>query len=64
MTETLDTAQIAQLLGYCRRQVTERVIKRPDFPKPKINVSPRCRRWPREDVERWASQAGQQSRQT
>jgi hypothetical protein len=27
-----------------------RIIKRPDFPKPAINLSQRLRKWKREDV--------------
>lgn len=61
MTDTIDTAQIAKILGCSRRHVAERLIKRPDFPKPKIAVSQRCRRWAEADVMAWASPDSRQS---
>lgn len=62
MTETIDTAQIAQILGVSRKHVTERLVKRPDFPKPRINVSQKCRRWAEADVLAWANPDSRLSR--
>lgn len=61
MTETIDTERIAQILGYTRKYVRERIVTRPDFPKPKIAVSRQCRRWAEEDVMAWASPDSRQS---
>lgn len=52
--EQIDTAQIAEILRLTRQHVTDKIIKRPDFPKPVVYVSRRTRYWSREDVIRWA----------
>lgn len=52
-TARIDTAGIAQMLGCSRRHVTNRVTKRPDFPRPIINVSQKTRFWALADVQRW-----------
>ena len=61
MNDTIDTARIAELLGCSRKHVTDRLIKRPDFPAPKIAVSRKCRRWVEADVMAWASPGSRQS---
>lgn len=59
----LSTADIALMLGYKRRYVTDNIIKRPDFPVPRHNVSQKNRRWLRQDVEDWmASSSSSASR--
>jgi hypothetical protein len=63
MSETIDTAKIAEMLGYTRKYVTDVLTKRPDFPAPVLGVSPRKRRWSAPDVLRWARPSGQQSTQ-
>lgn len=50
MTRTMDTADIAQLLGLTREHVTDRIVKRADFPAPVINLSRRTKRWRESDV--------------
>lgn len=52
---TLDTKQIAELLGYQAKYVRERIVTRPDFPKPALAPSSRKRRWAQADVIAWAS---------
>lgn len=54
MSPLLDTAQIAGLLGMTREHVTDRITKRPDFPRPALNLSQRARRWREADVLAWA----------
>lgn len=49
----LDTAGIAAMLGVTRVHVTDRITKRPDFPKPFINVSRRLRYWRASEVQAW-----------
>lgn len=51
--QLLSTKEIAQLLGVCQRHATAAITKRPDFPKPAVNLSQRLRRWARRDVEQW-----------
>jgi predicted DNA-binding transcriptional regulator AlpA len=50
---TIDTADIAAMLGCGRRHATNVITKRPDFPKPVVNLSQRIRRWPQVDVLNW-----------
>lgn len=47
----IDTAGIAALLGCTRAHVTDRLTKRPDFPKPFINVSQKMRYWRLSEVQ-------------
>ncbi|WP_066338459.1 helix-turn-helix transcriptional regulator [Azohydromonas lata] len=49
----LDTADIAALLGVRRDHVTDRLSKRPDFPRPHVNLSQKLRRWRAEDIAAW-----------
>lgn len=53
MSLMIDTADIAAMLGVGREYCTDRVVKRPDFPKPCLNLSRKTRRWRRADVEAW-----------
>lgn len=55
MSDLIDTAGIAELLGTSRKHVTDRVTKQPDFPPPVVNRSQRLRRWAREQVMQWAA---------
>ena len=50
MDPVIDTAEIARMIGLTREHVTDRLIKRPDFPKPAINISQRTRFWRRSEV--------------
>jgi predicted DNA-binding transcriptional regulator AlpA len=56
---TIDTARIAEILGVSREYVTDRITKRPGFPRPVINVSRKVRRWSEAEVRKWAANAGQ-----
>jgi len=60
MSALLDTAQIAELIGCTRAHVTDRLSKREDFPRPRINVSRKLRKWSEVEVLAWA--AGGQSK--
>lgn len=55
----LDTAGIAAMLGVTREHVTDRITKRPDFPKPYINVSRRLRYWRQSEVMSWMQKGSQ-----
>lgn len=54
MSALLDTGQIAERLGLKREYVTDKLTKRQDFPRPRVNVSQRLRRWAEADVMAWA----------
>lgn len=54
LPELMTTKDISGLLGVCHRHCVDRIIKRPDFPKPALELSRRVRRWSRADVLRWA----------
>ena len=43
-TELIDTAEIARILGVSRAHCVGRLIKRPDFPRPAVNISQRSTR--------------------
>lgn len=47
----IDAEGVAALLGYSRRTVLERIVCRPDFPKPLRIGQPR---WKAREVEQWA----------
>jgi predicted DNA-binding transcriptional regulator AlpA len=47
------TKDIAEALGVTRAYVTDKLTKRPDFPKPAVDLSQRLRRWNRRDFEYW-----------
>lgn len=53
MKEYLTTQQIADRLDLERKYVTDKVVKRPEFPKPAIKLSQKTRKWLRDDFEHW-----------
>lgn len=53
MTRYVDTADIAEDLELGRKYVTDRVVKRTDFPKPVINLTQKTRKWARAEFNRW-----------
>lgn len=58
MSALLDTGEIAKLLKLERSYVTDKLTKKPDFPKPRVNRSQRLRRWAEADVLAWAAKKG------
>ncbi len=53
MSTLIDTAYIAAALGFERAYVTDRVVKREDFPAPALILSQKSVKWRLEDFERW-----------
>lgn len=53
----IDSADIAAMLGMNRAYCVGRILKRPDFPKPAINITQKTRRWRLSDIQRWATRA-------
>ena len=54
MSALIDTGEIARILGVTREYVTDKLSKQPGFPKPRVNVNRRLRRWAEADVRAWA----------
>ena len=52
----VDTADIATALGLNREYVADRLVHRPDFPRPALVLSRKTRRWLRADFERWVQE--------
>ena len=48
---TLD--DIAAMLSATRPLVRDKIVKRPDFPRPAVALSQKTRRWSKADVENW-----------
>lgn len=53
MDDLIDTADIAAILKCSREHVTDRLTKQPSFPKPRVNLSRKMRRWDRQEVLDW-----------
>lgn len=53
MSRHVDTADIAADLGLSRKYVTDKVVRRKDFPRPVINLTQKTRRWSRSEFLRW-----------
>jgi predicted DNA-binding transcriptional regulator AlpA len=51
----IDAKDIAAELQLARAYVVRRVLTRPDFPRPALELSRKVRKWSREEFERWLS---------
>lgn len=51
--ELIGTKDISRMLGVTQAHCVGRIIKRPDFPKPAIDLSQRMRKWRKDDVLRF-----------
>jgi predicted DNA-binding transcriptional regulator AlpA len=58
MSALIDTGQIAQMLGLNREYVTDKLTKRPDFPRPLVSLSRKLRRWSRAEIAVWGARHG------
>lgn len=56
---TLD--DIAAMLSAKRPLVRDRIVKRPDFPRPAVSLSQKTRRWSKVDVENWLAKQMQRN---
>jgi predicted DNA-binding transcriptional regulator AlpA len=52
----IGTDGIAKMLGLDRAYVTDRLTKRPDFPRPALDLSRKTRRWDKTAIEVWMQQ--------
>lgn len=48
----LDAQEIADMLGVCRREVTDRLSKRADFPQC-YDISKKIKRWDADEIATW-----------
>lgn len=62
--DMIDTKAIAEILGVTRKHVTDRLTKEPTFPAPAINLSPKTRRWNRDQVMAWLTAGRRSARPT
>ena len=49
----IGTADIAADLSLDRDYVTRKVVKRPEFPAPKLRLSQKVVKWARDEYEAW-----------
>lgn len=63
MIDLIGIQEISQQLGVSHSYARDRIVKRPDFPRPSVALSQKCRRWTRESFEDWlAKQTKRQAR--
>lgn len=53
MNDLLTIDDMSVTLNLSREYVRDRLVKRPDFPRPKLSLSQKCRRWCRDDFNAW-----------
>jgi predicted DNA-binding transcriptional regulator AlpA len=61
---TLDTQEIALILGVKRKTVTDKIVKQPGFPAPAVNLSQKLRRWAQDDVLAYVKSGRRSARAT
>ena len=55
--------EITAMMQMRREYVRDRLVKRPDFPRPALSISQKSRRWNARDVQDWiAKQSAQIAR--
>jgi predicted DNA-binding transcriptional regulator AlpA len=63
MSELISITEISQALNVSHDYARDRIVKRPDFPRPALSLSQKCRRWERAAFEDWVRrQAKRQAR--
>lgn len=53
MSELISIQEISEHLNVSHAYARDRLVKRPDFPRPALSLSQKCRRWSREAFEDW-----------
>lgn len=59
MANEIDAGTVSQLLDVSRQHFTDRISKRPDFPKPVVDYSARNRKWRFDEVMKWRAKRSQ-----
>ena len=49
----IDLDYIAEMTGFRREFVRDRLVNRPDFPAPALEISQKSRKWNQADFEAW-----------
>ena len=52
-TDLLTVDDIATRVGESREYVRDKVVKRPDFPRPTLVLSQKVRKWAASDFDKW-----------
>jgi len=55
MNKLIGIAEISAALNVSHSYTRDRLVKRPDFPRPALSLSQKCRRWSKEAFEDWLS---------
>ena len=53
MNDLITLEDISTALNLSHEYTRDRLVKRPDFPRPAMSLSQKCRRWNRGDFETW-----------
>lgn len=53
MTDLMTLKDISAALNLTHEYTRDRLVKRPDFPRPRLALSQKCRRWCRDDFDAW-----------
>jgi predicted DNA-binding transcriptional regulator AlpA len=62
--DLISITQIAEILNMSQAYVRDRVVRRPDFPRPSLVLSQKTKRWARDDVEAWVRAQVRAAKQT
>lgn len=60
MNDLMDLSDIANLLKLSKHYVRDKLVKRPDFPRPALSLSQKCRRWKINDIQNWITHSSEQ----
>lgn len=55
--ETLTIKALAERWHVTPKHVTDRIVRRPDFPPPRVRLSRKTRMWSAADVAAWEAQS-------
>lgn len=61
---TLNTEEIARMLGVKQKTVTDKIVKQPGFPAPTVNLSQKLRRWAQDEVLAYLKSGRRSARET
>lgn len=53
MTALINIDDIAERVGESREYVRDKLVRRPDFPRPALVLSQKVKKWSTDDIERW-----------
>lgn len=53
MSDLIGITEISLTLNVSHAYVRDRLVKRPDFPRPALSLSQKCRRWSKDAFDDW-----------